>query len=55
MNIVTDSNLLVLNSVNHPRNSNFSSFYDESNDFLVEFKGIPLHFNIKYHINLLES
>ena len=53
MKVVTDSKKLISSSIEHARNSDYCKSYNEYSDSFVEFKGIPLHHDIKHYIELL--
>ena len=48
------SKLLVLDLLDHLKNSNYSNLCDKYNDFFEEFKGISAQYDIKHHIDLVE-
>ena len=53
MKVVTDSELLVVNSIGHAGNSNFSKLNNKYNDVFMEFKEIPPQYDIEYNLKLL--
>ena len=54
MQIVSDSALLVLDSVDCSGNCDYNYLYNKYSDILMEFKEIPLQHDTKHHIDLLE-